>query len=521
MINRSTPHEISVRISQFPGSMRGLHPSQRALKKGQVFGPEIAPLRTESLPGMRGITRNPLRKSALRPDKSIKPEYLRAKRSPMSPMLPRFAMALLACLAWTCHGRAQGIVLPGAGAVNRSMGGASTAAPIDASGSLYWNPAAISGLGRSELEFGLEMLYVESSLASSVGAGALGPGTPPIPLAGSTRGDSGVSPLPAAGLVYHPDDSPWTFGLGVFVVGGFGANYGGSTTNPILTSPPPNGVGVGPVFSQLQVIETVPTVAYQLTENVSVGFAPTFALASLAFDPALIASPDDSNHNGLATYPSATHGSYTWGAGFQTGIFYAGPAGWNLGVSFKSPQWLDDFRFNATDELGRPRLLKFHFGYPLIASLGTAYTGWERWVFAADVRYIDYHHTPGFSGIGFDAAGALRGLGWDSTLLVSLGVQHELTEFLKLRAGYSYSPNPIEDARTGFNIASGAIVEHALYLGASYDITRALVASVAYGHGFANTISGPILSPVGTLAGTSVTNRVGVDTAMFGLQVKF
>ena len=42
--------------------------------------------------------------------------------------------------------RAQGIALSGVGPVNRSMGGAATAAPIDAAGALMWNPASISGL---------------------------------------------------------------------------------------------------------------------------------------------------------------------------------------------------------------------------------------------------------------------------------------------------------------------------------------------------------------------------------------
>jgi long-chain fatty acid transport protein len=37
-----------------------------------------------------------------------------------------------------------GHVLQGVGAVNMSMGGASTGQPLDISGALQWNPAAIS-----------------------------------------------------------------------------------------------------------------------------------------------------------------------------------------------------------------------------------------------------------------------------------------------------------------------------------------------------------------------------------------
>jgi len=61
--------------------------------------------------------------------------------------------------------QAQGIYLPTSGAVNRSMGGASTAAAVDAVGALYWNPAVISGLEKSELGFGMDMLFVDLDLS--------------------------------------------------------------------------------------------------------------------------------------------------------------------------------------------------------------------------------------------------------------------------------------------------------------------------------------------------------------------
>lgn len=50
--------------------------------------------------------------------------------------------------------RAQGLYLPGGGAAHTSMGGVSTANPEDAIGALYWNPAAIGRLRRSEVAVG-------------------------------------------------------------------------------------------------------------------------------------------------------------------------------------------------------------------------------------------------------------------------------------------------------------------------------------------------------------------------------
>src|ERR1022692_4024521 len=187
----------------------------------------------------------------------------------------KLGLSLFALMLAALPAQAQiGILFTGAGPVNRSMGGASTAAPIDASGALYWNPATISGLPSSSIDFGVELLYPQTRLGSSItGLGA-----------GSNRGDDGVFAGPSLALVYKPDDSALTYGLGVFTVGGFGTNYPSSATNPILTPQPPNGVGLGSIYTNLQVLELIPTVAVQVTDRLSIGGGPTLAMASLMAD---------------------------------------------------------------------------------------------------------------------------------------------------------------------------------------------------------------------------------------------
>ena len=79
-----------------------------------------------------------------------------------APLLAALALVLAAEPA-----AAQGPVLSGAGPVNRAMGGAAVAAPLDATGTLYWNPAGIGGLPSSELDVGLELLYPRSRALGS------------------------------------------------------------------------------------------------------------------------------------------------------------------------------------------------------------------------------------------------------------------------------------------------------------------------------------------------------------------
>src|SRR5262249_28853841 len=244
-----------------------------------------------------------------------------------------FAAFPVACLVLALGGQvahAQGPIFSGAGPVNRSMGGASTAAPLDATGTLYWNPAGISGLSSSELDLGLELFYPRSTLSSSIPAGALGPGFPPVTLAGRTRDEVGVFALPTRGFVYRPECSGWTFGLGLFPVSGFGVNYPGDPANPII-APPPN--GLGHVSSLYQLFQLTPTVTYQVTDRLSVGLAGIVDIARLEANPGLFLSPDDANADGVSSYPAATSTRNAWGGGFQVGVYYVASDAWRFGAA--------------------------------------------------------------------------------------------------------------------------------------------------------------------------------------------
>src|SRR5262249_23047528 len=152
--------------------------------------------------------------------------------------------------------------------------------------------------------------------------------------------------------------------------------------------------------------------------------------------------------------------------------------------SFKSTQWMDQFRFQTVDQFGLPHQTNFRANFPMITSLGVGYTGFDRWTLGADFRYVDYRNTDGFKQSGFGQTFNVEGLGWRSILALSLGAQYQMTDCFSLRAGYSYNQDPIPDAQTMFNIASPTNMEHAVYLGFTYQVSNALSLSAAYAHVF-------------------------------------
>jgi long-chain fatty acid transport protein len=416
--------------------------------------------------------------------------------------------------------RAQwGYINSGAGAIGRVL--PTTATGIDATGAIYWNPASITGLQRSELAFGVDMIFPQTRLDSTYQAGAIPPGLPFTTQSGSTWADNGVFPLPFGGLVYKPDnDSPWTFGLGIFSVGGLSVNYPASTTNPILTAQPPNGLGVGALYSQLIVLEINPVVSYQLTDHLSVGIGPAIGLASLKVDPAFITSPD--TVSGFAVYPNGTHTPFIWGGGFNAGLFYTLEQGWRFGASIKSPRWFAPERFQSQTPTGQPRSFSFRADVPMIASAGIAYAGFPRWLFAIDTHYIDYTNTNATSGTGFNSAGAVTGIGWRSIWAIATGVQYQVTDGLTLRLGYNWNQNPIDGARTFFNIASPTITQNTIQVGATYQLNEDISLSAAYAHAFQHSINGPLFLPSGSsVPGTSITSTASGELFVFGVTVRF
>lgn len=416
---------------------------------------------------------------------------------------------------------AQGIAISGIGAVNLAMGGAATAAPIDAAGALHWNPATISGLSSSEVNFGFGLVLPSERVSSRLPAGAFG-GFPLVPLQGTDTGEPGASPLPNIAFVEKSEVSAWTYGLGVAAIGGFRTNYPASSTNPILTPQPPNGFGLGSALSEAELFQIAPTLSYAFTDSFSVGFAPTLTMARLTVDPLLVAQPDDADQNGFASYPSGRGNRWIYGGGFQIGMYYIANHDWRFGAAIKSKQWFEKARFKTTDELGRPSgTREFGFEYPFILSTGISYNGFERSIIAADFRFFDYANARGFRDTGFDSNAALRGLGWRSIFAMGCGIQHQLTDRFWVRTGYSYNQNPIEDALAGFNVLSPTISQNFIYLGSTYQFSRTSAFSLAYTHAFKNSISGEIQTPVGPIPGSNVTSEVSLDAISATIAVKY
>jgi long-chain fatty acid transport protein len=421
------------------------------------------------------------------------------------------ALAGLVLVGIEASAQAQGLVAPGAGPINQAMGGASTAAPVDF-GSTYWNPANLSGLNRQEFLLGSALLIPSTHLTTTLPANSINGIFPPTNRFGVSRSDSGVIPNLATGAAFKLDDeSPWTYGLGIFGFVGGNVNFPGSLTTPILTPrQPPKFFGFGPIWANASMLTINPSASLRLNDQLSIAAGPVIGAMNLGLSPAFFAPGP--NIGGVPTFPAATNSRTFWGGGFQIGILYELNDDWNFGFSYKSPVWQERWAYNSTTLDLAPRRIGIQGTIPEIISWGVAYKGFERTLIDVDFRYFDYADTQLFG-----QSISNGGLGWKSVFAVAIGGQYEASNRLTLRAGYLFNTNPIPDTATLFNVQLPGIITNTMSFGASYKLTDDITFSAAWVHGFRNAIQGGVKEE--SAANAKIDSQY--DSLVAGLNIQF
>jgi len=433
-------------------------------------------------------------------------------------MLRRFLpllITMIAAIAFPALAQGQGILLPWAGSVNQSMGGAGTALPQDAISAVYWNPAAMANMESSELSTSLGMLFPVLETESSVGFGAI---------SGSSKGNAGFANLPYVGWVQKLPNPKWTMGLGIVAAAGIKTNYAASTTNPLFfpqSNAPGFPGGFGQLYSEAEFLQILPSLSYAFSERLSFAITPTASVGQVIVDPFLLAAPDDADGSLQPRFPSGRGAKYQWGGGVQISAHYKATPFLNFGASIKSPQWFNSLEITGTDELGRPRDLSLDMELPMIISLGVASTAISNTVVAVDFRYVDYKNTDGFGPSGFNPDGSLAGLGWSNQFGLNVGIQRCVSDVLTLRGGYFYNSALLSDSEAMVAVAAPLYYQHGFSSGASIRMNSNCSINFAYTYALENELSGPILTPTGPMPGSNVTTRLAAHQGSMGIVVRY
>lgn len=408
-----------------------------------------------------------------------------------------------------------GHIMQGIGATNMSMGGASTAQPLDINGALQWNPAAISAFDQRILSVNAGLFFSSPALSSTVP-------TSEGPFSGVTKDTRGVSVMPALAMVWGKKNSKHTFGISAFGISGFGVTFPENNRNAISMAQ--SAGGFGRIQSDYQLLQVGLTYSYKISEQLSIGFAPTFNYSSLELAPNPLSSP-----NPALGYPVSEKAT-ALGFGGQFGIFYNSGKGIKLGASYKTPQTFGSFDFNNKylDGTTAPNV-KFKMNYPAILSAGIGYSK-NKIDAALDYRFVNYESTEGFKAKGWTNTASVAGFGWNNISIISAGLQYKGIKKFPIRVGYTYSSNPINSELAFFSVPATAVIKNAFQFGFGYEFNRQLTLNATYHHGTSGgSTSGPLLSPLmitpsnpyGAIPGSSVSYRMTTDLFMVGINYSF
>ena len=428
----------------------------------------------------------------------------------MKKILLQFCLSLFAVAAF---GQA-GHVMQGVGAINMSMGGAATGQPLDISGALQWNPAAISTFDNTIIKLDIGLFFSSPELSSSLPANMMFPGSPPV--SGTTLDDRGTSPMPALAMVWGKEGSKHTFGASAFGISGFGVTFPEEANAPVDGQGNPNtswdpsqnsnpinypqaARGFGRVESDYMLLQIGFTYAYEISDKFSIGIEPTFNYGTLQLKPNPTSNPSQT-----LGYPTTDKASTT-GFGGQFGIFFNSGNGFKAGASYKTEQFMSELDFQNTYLDGSAAANNlFTMNYPAIISVGVGYSN-EKFDFAVDYRNVDYKNTDGFAESGWVIAdsgpatgfptGAVAGFGWENMTILSAGIQYKGINKLPIRVGYTYSSNPINEELAFFSVPAPAIINNAFQLGLSFSVSDNFSLDAMYHMGTSGETKGTLLNP--------------------------
>ena len=287
---------------------------------------------------------------------------------------------------------------------------------------------------------------------------------------------------------------------------------------------PQSAGGFGRIQSDYQLLQVGFTYSYKISDKFSIGLAPTFNYSSLKLAPNPLSSPSPT-----LGYPVSDKAT-ALGFGGQLGIFYNSGKGIKLGASYKTAQKFSSFDFKNTylDGSNAPNV-KFRMNYPAIVSFGIGYSK-NKIDAAFDYRSVNYENTEGFKAKGWTNTASVAGFGWKNISIISAGLQYKGISKFPIRAGYTYSSNPISSELAFFSTPATAVIKNAFQLGFGYEFNKQLTLNVTYHHGTSDgSTSGPLLNPMmitasnpyGAIPGSKVSYKMTTDLVMVGINYSF
>lgn len=382
-------------------------------------------------------------------------------------VFPGLIVVTLICFTPLTGWATNGMNIIGTGAVSAGMGGADVAVPAGCT-AIAGNPA---------------QLATTCNRVISMGGSFLFPDMEDQPAGGSTQDNEfQVFPVPFIGYAQRLGTSRWSVGVGAFAQGGMGVDFRDVEVAPTMMP------GLkDDIMSEIGFVRLSPTVAYNVTDKLTMGASLFAGYATLKYD----FFPNTMGHK----VRDLT--SFTFSGRF--GLNYQINDKWSIGATYTSESTIDFEDGELTQMFPGMGKVKYNdvkmdgFTWPRQVEVGAAYRVTPKLLLALDLSWINWDSA--ISTVTVTASDPDNSMApdkmkipfemdWDDQIVVAIGAEYDLTESFTIRAGYNYGNSPVSSP--GLSPLFPALVEHHATVGCTYTV-GSWDLDFAYEHAFTNT----------------------------------
>ena len=404
----------------------------------------------------------------------------------------------------------NGMLMEGYGATASAMGGASQAYDVGNSG-MAQNPATLGLQPEESTRFGINIGLLQPDVKSTA-----------VTSMGDMSAQSGGDKYLMPSFGYTRRNGDWTYGVGMFALGGMGTEY---DANSFMGSLPPDGKPGLPARSELGVGNVLFPVAYQLNNQWTVGATVKFVWASLdmmmnasgpqlgglyasgsnAFAPANVAGLSAATWTRLefsdgGKFTGAAKGN---GYGLTLGATYKLSDTVMLGGSYQLKTALSDMETSsngatlstslATLPSVSGKITVIDFQMPSVVAVGGSWKVSPSVMLAADIKHIGWSEVMDQFRMRLDT-----GIGsvlfeipqkWKNQTVLNLGVAWSTSQALTLRAGLNLSDNPVPDQYV--HPLFPAIEKSHVTFGFGYHLNKSDMINASWSHVPSVTVTNP------------------------------
>jgi long-chain fatty acid transport protein len=264
-----------------------------------------------------------------------------------------------------------------------------------------------------------------------------------------------------------------SLGVTVYGNGGMNTDYAAGSNNINMYG------NTGRLGVDLVQLVIAPTAAYKIAPNHSIGISPLIGYQRFKADGVL---SDNANGNGTG---NSINPGYDDAFGYGVRIGYMGKItpDFTIGASYSTKVKMQKFDKYATTLFATGNgALDLAENY----SLGVAYKVMPDLTMALDYTRINYGDV---ASIGTSTA--QRGFGWNGIDVWKLGAEYKYSKAWTMRAGWNHGDNPINAADAFSNIIAPGVIKDHLTMGTTYATSTGGELTIAYTHGFENSVTGP------------------------------